>query len=1466
MGSIVDFLTGKTFFITGATGFLGQPLVEKILWAVPDVRRIYVLIRPKRQGGGRILSPQARLQKELFNSSVFDRLRGLLGGRFEEFLAEKLVAVSGDIGGDNLGLEPEVFERLREEVDVVINSAAVVSFDAPLDEALSLNVLGAERVAEFASRCRRAVLVHVSTAYVCGATEGKVPETPYHSVLPDAGGKDPFPPRQFRDVDLELERIREVISRVSGESRSPELDREFKQALVRRSRRPRRTRSGRRRERIESLRKKWLRNRLTREGMAWARRRGWNDTYTYTKALGEQMVLRARGGKATVILRPSVIESSLSEPSPGWLDGLRMADPLIVAIGKGRLRSLPLDPGVALDLVPVDMVVNALLASLPRTAAEGGVRIYQVATADRNPIRLEELNELIYRYFLRNPMLDKQGNPIRIKPLKFPNPATFRFKHRLKAVPLDTAHRTLEKLPAFEATQRFRRRLSAARAAHALLYYYGEIYQPYLNLDCRFQVDNTLRLFQSLCAEDRQRFNFEVSALNWRHYIQNVHIPGVKKYILKVEGAGTLELGASGRPDLEQIATINDLLARGAALYPDKTALQIKRAGQWERVTYGDLRRRAGEIGRRLHSYGFGKGDRLVLYSENQPEWGVSYLGAVSIGLAVVPLDPQTWIKEVWSVSDFAGARAILASESCFKRFTAEGLEKNERSRDPVRLLNVNDDCRPFLLPEYPRSTFSGESVQEVPPQEFEPAEVREDDIASIIFTTGTAVDPRGAMHTHRNFLNNLKGVNVYLPARETDHLLSVLPLYHALEFTCGFLLPMLGGASITYVRSLKPRVILETMRETETTCMLGVPTLYGLIRDDVERRILGARKSVFKSNWMATSKQLTRSVARAFGTNIGRKLFSSVHQEFGGKIRVFVSGGSALGKELYDDFMAMGMPIYEGYGLTETAPVLTVNPLNRSRRNSAGKPLPGVELRIFRPDRDGIGEIIVQTPSLMTGYYKNQAATAKVIQNSWLHTGDLGWVDEGGYLYITGRIKDVIVTGAGKNVYPADLEAIYKSIPCIAEICILGIRSGLTEDVHAVIYPNREALQGVEEGQVKKVLQREIQKVAVQLPSYQRLQYTHIWDLPLPRGKEGSVCRDAVRRKLLEQLGMESRPGVAAPREEHRQPELYRELSRLSGMPVEEIAPETQLYGDLGLDSLNAIELLLFIEHHFGVAIPDERAEQIQTVGQLLEELLTQPSAETAPVRARRRAAAHSALPYAQRPAVDRLLLDLSLRSMRAIYRSYFNLEVSNRENLLLNGPYIIAANHASHLDTGAVLAAVGEALGASEAKRVHVLGARDYFFNTPAKRWFFATFLNVVPIEREEASLAGLRMVKNILSSGEPILIFPEGTRSRSGELQSFKPGLGLLALELNVPIVPAYIEGTFESLPAGKALPRRHRIRVAFGRPVTMDRYRPNGSDTTSDEVYRKIAADIRDVILEMANGLANRPPREPEPRGE
>jgi long-chain acyl-CoA synthetase len=502
--------------------------------------------------------------------------------------------------------------------------------------------------------------------------------------------------------------------------------------------------------------------------------------------------------------------------------------------------------------------------------------------------------------------------------------------------------------------------------------------------------------------------------------------------------------------------------------------------------------------------------------------------------------------------------------------------------------------------------------------------------------------------------------------------------------------------------------------------------------------------------------------------------------------------------------------------------------------------------MRLFQPDEDGVGEIIVRTPSLMKEYYKNPEATAAVIKDGWFHTGDLGWVDADGYIYITGRKKDVIVTGAGKNVYPTDLEAIYRGTPSIKEICVVGIRKGLTEDVHAAIFSGGNGGTAAAQ-ELKKKVQKEIQALAKELPSYHRLQGVHIWPEALPRDRAGRIDRRAVRRQIAEQLlegkALESRLQPRRPEPSLRKP-LLEELARLSGTDPEEIVEETHLYSDLGLDSLMALELLLFLESHFQTVVPDERVVNFQTVGDVLDELRRTGVKEEGFSAREPMGLVRSGLPFSERPFLDRVVMGASFSGMKVFFNRYFGLTLNHPEHLPAEGAYIIAANHSSHLDTAAMITALTASLGKKKAQRIHVIGARDYFFDSHLKSWLFSTCLNVVPIERDDISLAGLRQIRSILARGEPILIFPEGTRSRTGALQAFKPGIGLIAYDTGVPILPAFVEGTYLALPPGKSFPRKQKITVTFGPPIGMGNY--SSDNGPKDEVYRKITRDVRAAV--------------------
>ena len=1488
MQTIPEFFHSKVILIAGATGFLGQALVAKILTALPDVKRIYLIIRSQTGTDGEKRTATDRLEKDVFASSAFAKLRQVHGEQFDGWVREKVCAVEGDLAYERLGLSDTDYETLQREVQVFINSGGLVKFDPPIDDSLQSNVLGARYAVELAKSCNDAIFLHVSTAFVRGVQPGSVPEElhpPYETYAKQyqAEKGEAIP----GTLDAEIEDIQRLAEQVRNEANQPEKLDQFRREAAKNLGADRGERLNRQ---VEVVQQKWIERRLIDEGLKRAHARGWNDTYTYMKALGEQMITKTRGDLPTGIIRQSIMESSLEDPEPGWLGGaLRMADPLIVGFAKGRLPDFPGDPNSILDIIPADFVINAILAATVQTSYRRGIEVYHIASGARNPLTFGDIVNITHDYFVRQPMLDN-GKPIPVPVWKFPDEAKFQKDLRQKLRLLDTASRWLGRIP-LRWARRKDRRIAVKKNAIETLLHYVQIYGPYVRLSFQFQIDKTEELFHSLSPSDKQLFNFDISRIDWRNYFQEIHIPGIKRHFLKLgdesgsqriseptvepidelpedspssdrkfSTAGESEEQSGSAPSESaqrnqdskplESQTMIDLVAQQAASIPDKIALEMKRGGEWVRYSYRQLYEASRQAAFTLWERGYRKGDRVILFAENQPEWGGAYLAAVQIGVIVVPIDPQTAEEEIFALAEYTEAKAVLTSETCLARLKNPAIKPSDESASP-EFLNINSFCQPFES-EQTETSVPTESALPTVPDDFPDVDIHPDTVASIIFTMGTTVDARGAMISHRGFIANVVAVSKALPPEDTDRFLSVLPLYHALGFSCNFLMSIYAGTTITYTNNLRPTTILALMQETKTTVLIGVPRLFQLLYDTIKRYVVKSPE--------------------AMEAPLDPETVEEIQAALGGHIRVLVSGGAALPDEVYDRFMEFGLTIYQGYGMTEASPVLSVNPHHKSRRGTVGPAVEGAELQIINPDEEGIGEIVASSPSLMQGYYRNEAMTEQVIRDGLLYTGDLGYFDKDGYLYLTGRSKDVIVSGAGKNIYPVELEALYRHSPLISEICVVGMSTdNLFEAAHAVIVPVCDEDQ--DRAEVEQAVHQHIQERAQDLPTYQHLHTVHFWETALPKTSGAVIDRERVKEILQEQLfrkteavpqsgpaedtldaGGKETSGSAVDTDTPAGVEgvIISELSRLAKLPADQIRLTSNLGTELGLDSMARVELLLLLESRLQRTIPDELIAKIQTVGDVTETVKTLQSEATPPP------IDEETSDYIERSASSPLsatLAGLFRFSVWAIYRGYFSIKCNGLKNLPREQPYIIAANHSSHLDTLAIMTVLK-----SESKRLRVLAAKDYWFGTRFKSWFSGELLKFVPFDRHANFLQGLRISQEILKQNECLLIYPEGTRSVTGELQPFKPGLGLLAFETGSPIIPTYIDGTYRALPKGKSFPSKSRVRVTFGKPIMPssghDASAVNTAAGLEQETYRKLADAVRAEIEALRADSADR----------
>jgi alcohol-forming fatty acyl-CoA reductase len=507
---LAEAYRGKVILLTGGTGFLGTALVEKILRSLPDLERLYLLIRASREKGA-----AARFEKDVLGSAALGRIREQRGEDFSSYVSEKVRVLEGDVHAPSLGLEEEDLLELSREVDIVIHAAASVVFDAPLDAAVDSNVRGTLGLLRLARGWeKRPLFLHVSTAYVAGTRPGLVLEEPPGNESPNGTPLDP---------QEEVSKLEAVVREVDAASRERTLLRRFETEA-----RNELGMVGEEEEvagRVDQLRRAWMRERLVERGTECARALGWHDVYTFTKSLAERLVLRERGETPLIILRPAIIESSHREPYPGWIQGSRMADPIIMAFAKGLIREFPGDPESLVDIVPVDHVVNATLAAAVRRPEDP--EVFQVASGDRNPLRYRDLYEHVREYFLENPLRDSGGRPIPAPEWGFPGRRAVERRLKAEVVGLNVAGKVVSRLPEGHMAADLRGRVARAEKRARMSLYYSRIYGPYSTMASAFSTARTKELFDALPAEDREEFPFDITELDWKDWLQGTHLPAL---------------------------------------------------------------------------------------------------------------------------------------------------------------------------------------------------------------------------------------------------------------------------------------------------------------------------------------------------------------------------------------------------------------------------------------------------------------------------------------------------------------------------------------------------------------------------------------------------------------------------------------------------------------------------------------------------------------------------------------------------------------------------------------------------------------------------------------------------------------------------------------------------------------------------------------------------------------------------
>jgi long-chain acyl-CoA synthetase len=894
--------------------------------------------------------------------------------------------------------------------------------------------------------------------------------------------------------------------------------------------------------------------------------------------------------------------------------------------------------------------------------------------------------------------------------------------------------------------------------------------------------------------------------------------------------------------------TIPELFFKSAVGFKEKTAFNYFDQ-TWKTITYDELLRNAKGIASWLILHGIEKGDRIAIVSENRPEWGTAYLAISLSGAIAVPIDAQLGPDEI---------RNLLADSESKVLFHSAKTEGNIRQAVsaiaygrslPVSLLS-------FDSPELKEALKTKESGRY--------PEISEEDVASIIYTSGTTGKPKGVMLTHKNFCSDAYALIEAGILSNDDSVISVLPLHHTYPFLGNCLIPVFLGIPVTFPQSIKGPDLMATMREHGVTMLVSVPQLLELIRNGIfnkMKQLLGPVSGI-----LFRLLKLCGRLRRSYDINLGKIIFKSVHRALGPKFRFSACGGAKLDPEVMQDLEALGLTILEGYGLTETSPVVAFNPIEKRKPGSVGKPLPSAEIRIIDTERHAKldimkeGEITIKGPMVMKGYYKNPQATAEVLKDGWFYSGDLGYIDKDGYVFITGRLKEVIVLGSGKNIYPDEVEKQYLGIPLIKELCVTGVEDkGVVESLHAIVVPDFEYAKKTQIANLQETLKWEINAVSLRMPQYMRIRGYTLSSDPLPRTPLGKLRRFMVKDLMKvksEKLKIKSEDkNLLQDQTGRKVVECIKPLLK-EQVPVQS-ADNLEL--DLGLDSLAKIELVVALEKVFAIKMPETFIAEIQTVDELIARLkeystggtgviekmpawkdilTTEPSSDDM-----KKIGVHH-------NAFSRLLIFKGLLLVKITSKIFFRLKSRGLGNIPEKGPYIITPNHVSYLDAFIVVSGMPTNI----FKNLYTLGIQKYFAGRVGEA--FARLANVIPIDQELYLNKALQMSSYVLRNGKSMLVFPEGGRSFDGDLMDFKKGVGILSMELNIPAIPVYIKGAFEALPRTAAWPRFGKIKVIFGKPLYPSDLDMSKKPEGMDE-YQFFANELKDRVRRLRDAAPHNP---------
>jgi long-chain acyl-CoA synthetase len=814
--------------------------------------------------------------------------------------------------------------------------------------------------------------------------------------------------------------------------------------------------------------------------------------------------------------------------------------------------------------------------------------------------------------------------------------------------------------------------------------------------------------------------------------------------------------------------------------YLNKSAIITKDSN----ITYNEF---FGKVNSFSHLFEGKTNVRVAIYCENRPEWIYAFYAAWLNECTVVTIDFMASADDV---------SYILNDSKPELLFLSAGTEKN------MPKINEKLSYSPTLI------NFDLIDLKPTLPEKFWEGPSNVDKTAVIIYTSGTTGSPKGVMLSYQNLIANIKAVSedvkVFTPERQV---LMLLPLHHIFPLAGSMMAPLKVGGTIVMAPSMQSSDILETLKNNRVNIMIGVPRLYELMYKGIKAKIDAS----------PVGRMLLKVVFTLKSRALARKIFKKVHVSFGGALEYMVSGGAALNKEVGNFFQLVGFDVLEGFGMTEAAPMITFTRPGAVRIGSPGQVLPGLQMEI----RDG--EIVAKGPNVMQGYFNRPEETAEVIKDGWLHTGDLGEIDKGGYLYITGRKKEIIVLSNGKNINPVEVESkLEMGTPSIKEAAVFLHN----ELLHAVIQPNYSFLteNGVQNPE-QYFRESVIPQFNSEMTSYKRILQFSLTKEDIPRTRLGKIQRFKLAELIEKPIRDEA--NVVHPDNDE-----YRSVKSFIESQVDmDVLPHHHIEFDIAMDSLGKLSLIDYIEKTFGIQFDEHKllnfpsvkhmAEHIsQNMKWFKEESLNWTEALKERVEVK--------LPKSW--PTQNIFKNMA----KWFFKVYFRFRGHGAANIP-EGPCIITPNHQSFFDGLFVASFIR--WGAMNktyfyAKKKHV---NNWFLR------FLASRNNIIVMDINKDLKESIQKLAEVLKSGKKIIIFPEGTRSRTGEIGEFKKTFAILSKELNVPVVPVAICGANRALPSKAWFPRPFtRVQVNFFQPIYPEQHT---IDSLVEQVQEVIGTKVR-----------------------